>query len=277
MNLKTRFKIYETRFMNKNKKKFLFLNLKSYIIFPALIFFFFFFNKKNINGQTFNSNSYHIDFGNFNMTSGKKSSANYTLTDTVGQNAPGQYDSAGYIIKAGFQYLYEQNIPLSFSISNLDLNFGTLTPNIGSTVTNTLTISTPTGRGYDILAIADHFLKSIGGNSTIPDTKCDSGTCSESVSGVWASNSTYGFGFNAIGVNSSMVATGVGTSNYFTNSTYFRQFADNSSGETAKIIMSESTPVKDHSALITYKINISPAQPAGTYQNSINFIAVPKY
>jgi len=227
--------------------------------------------------QTFNSNSYHIDFGNFNMTSGKKSSTNYTLTDTVGQNAPVQYDSAGYLVRAGFQYLYGQNIPLSFSISSLDLNFGSLTPNVGSTVTNTLTISTPTGHGYDIFAIANHPLQSIGGNSTIPDTKCDSGTCSETTSDVWINNSTYGFGFNAIGINSSMVATGVGTSNYFTNSTYFRQFADSSISETAKIIMSEPAPVKDHSALITYKINISSNQPAGTYQNSINFIAVPKY
>ena len=216
--------------------------------------------------QTFDSASYHIDFGNFNMTSGRKSSTNYTLTDTVGQNAPGRYDTSGYVLKAGFQYLYDSGIPLSFEISNIDLNFGSLTPNIGSTVTNTLTISTPTGHGYDILAIANNPLKSPG--STIPDTKCDSGSCSESVSGIWTNNSTYGFGFNA---------NGDGTSSYFTNSTYFRQFADNSSGETAKVLMSEPTRVKDHSALITYKINISPLQAAGTYENSINFIAVPKY
>jgi len=241
----------------KTKKLFIFLTVLSttYLLRPNTSF-----------AQTFDSASYHIDFGNFNMTSGKKSSTNYTLTDTVGQNAPGRYDTAGYVIKAGFQYLYESGIPLSFEISDIDLNFGSLTPNIGSTVTNTLTISTPTGHGYDILAIANHPLKYL--NSTIPDTKCDSGSCSESVSGVWTNNSTYGFGFNA---------NGNGTSSYFTNSTYFRQFADNSLGETAKILMSEPTRVKDHSALITYKVNISPLQAAGTYENSINFIAVPKY
>jgi len=218
--------------------------------------------------QTFVSPSFKIDFGNFNMTSGKKTSTTYTLTDTVGQNAPGQYDNNGYTVKAGFQYIYDKNIPLSFEISSLDLNFGSLTPNIGSTVTNTLTISTPTAHGYDILAIANHPLTTIGANTTIPDTKCDSGTCSSSVSDVWTSNSTYGFGFNA---------NGDGTSSYFTNSTYFRRFANNSLSETAKIIMSENIPVENHSALITYKINISPAQSTGTYQNSINFIAVPKY
>lgn len=252
--------------------------MKIKIIIPILLFFIFgFFTQTNILAQTFLSPSYKIDFGNFNMTSGKKSSANYTLTDTVGQNSPGQYDSAGYTVKAGFQYIYEQNIPLSFKISNLDLNFGHLTPNVGSTVANTITISTPTGHGYDILVQANHALRTISSNSTLPDTKCDSDACSESSSGVWTNNSTFGFGFNAIGVNSSMVATGVGTSNYFTNSTYFRQFADNSLGETAKIIMSESGPTNNHIALVTYKINISSIQAAGTYQNSVNFIAVPKY
>ena len=158
---------------------------------------------------------------------------------------------------------------LSFSISDLDLNFGPLVPNVGSTVTNTITISTPTAHGYDILAIASHPLKTIGGNSTIPDTKCNAGlNCSESQSKKWDENNAYGFGFNA---------TGVGTSNYFTDSTYYRQFADNSLNETPQIIMSEDIPVENHSSLVTYKINISPMQAAGTYQNSINFIAVPKY
>jgi acetyl-CoA acetyltransferase len=74
-----------------------------------------------------------------------------------------------------------------------------------------------------------------------------------------------------------MVATGIGTSNYFTDSTYYRRFANNSAGETAKIIMSESGPTENHMAKITYKVNISSNQTAGVYQNAINFIAVPKY
>jgi hypothetical protein len=222
-----------------------------------------------IYAQTFDSATYHIDFGSFNMTSGKKTSSHYALTDTVGQIAPGQYDSAGYTVKAGFQYLYEQSIPFSFAISNLDLNFGNLTPNVGSTVTNTLTVSTPTSHGYDILALANHPLKTLGGNSTIPDTKCNAGlNCDETQSQKWDENDAYGFGFNA---------NGDGTSSYFTDSTYFRQFADNSLNETAQILMSENIPVEDHLATITYKVNISSIQAAGTYQNSINFIAVPKY
>ena len=218
--------------------------------------------------QTFDSTSYHIDFGNFNMTSGTKRSVNYKLTDTVGQNAPGQYDKNGYTIKAGFQYLYEQGIPFSFKINNLDLDFGTLIPDIGSTMTNTLTINSPLSFGYEILTIANHPLSTIGDNSTIPDTKCDTNICSDSVEGIWVKSSTYGFGFNA---------SGDGTSSHFTDSNYFKRFANGSLNENPKTIISENNKAINHSALITYKINISSDQRFGVYQNSINFIAIPKY
>ena len=216
--------------------------------------------------QTFDSASYHIDWGNFNMTSGKKSSTNYQLTDTVGQNAPGKFTSAGYTVKAGFQYIYDTFNQFSFTISDLDLNFGSLTPNIGSTQTNTITISTPSGNGYEILAIANHPLQTIS-SSTIPDTNCDSG-CSISTSGIWTQSTSHGFGFNA---------TGDGTSAYFTDSTYYRPFAATSQGNQPITFMSENSSVSEHSATITYKINISNYQPAGTYQNLINLIAIPKY
>jgi hypothetical protein len=249
---------------------------KIHLFFLLFTFYFLLFSVPVL-AQTFNSNSYQIQWGNFNMTAGRKSSSSYTLTDTVGQNAPGQYDSAGFIVKAGAQYAYDQLTPFSFQINGLDLNFGHLTPNIGSTVTNTITVSTPTSQGYQVMVNEDHPLSSFGTTTTIPDTTCDASNCSEAVSGVWTGTSAFGFGFNAIGIDSSGVATGVGTSNIFTNNTYFRQFANRFSNEDNQVIMAENSPVKNHSARITYRIVINSNQSAGTYQNSINFIAVPKY
>ena len=218
--------------------------------------------------QHFESSSYTIDWGNFNITSGKKSSTNYSLTDTVGQNAPGQFDSAGYTAKMGFQYIYDILInKLSFEISTLDLNFGSLVPNIGTTLANTLTISTPYGHGYEITVSENRPLTNFIGQ-TIPDTVCDSGTCSETASGLWTQNSTFGFGLNA---------SGVGASGYFSTSNHYRQFANRATGEIPQIIASENTPVKDHSTQVTYKINVSSFQPEGEYQNAITFTAVPKY
>jgi hypothetical protein len=251
-----------------------------YFSFSVLILCFSFLGPKIVNqisAQTFSSPSYKIQWGNFNMTSGKKTSPNYTLTDTVGQNAPGQFDSAGYVLKSGAQYAYENQVKFSFKIDDLNIDFGVISPNIGSTDSNVITVSTPSGKGYEILAREDHPLTSFFGNHTIPDTKCDSGTCSESTSGVWTGSSAYGFGFNAIGINDSGVATNVGTSAYFPNSTYFRQFANASASEINQVIMSENNQVKEHSAKITYRVVIGPNQSSGEYQNTINFIAVPKY
>jgi hypothetical protein len=229
-------------------------------------FIFFIICSKTSLAQTFDSASYHIDWGNFNMTSGKKTSDNYQLTDTVGQNAPGKFTSTGYTVKAGFQYIYDSMEKFSFTISDIDLDFGSLAPNVGSTQTNTVTITTPSGKGYEILAIANHQLQTIN-SSTIPNTSCDT-SCSISTSDVWTQSNKHGFGFNA---------TGDGTSSYFTDSTYYRPFASTFQGQQPIIFMSENSAVTDHSALITYKINISPYQPAGTYQNLINLIAIPKY
>lgn len=225
--------------------------------------------------QSFNSPSYNIDWGNFNMTSGKKTSTNYQLTDTVGQNAPGKFTSSGFTVKAGFQYIYDSLEKFSFSISDISLDFGTLIPSVGSTQSNTVTITTPSGKGYEILAIANHPLQTVN-SATIPNTNCDT-SCNSSSSNTWILSNRYGFGFNAIGINTSGVATGIGTSNYFPTTNHFRPFASLSQSDTPKVFMSENSPVKDHSARITYKINISPNQSSGFYENLVNIIAIPKY
>jgi hypothetical protein len=234
--------------------------------------------KKNVLAQSFSSSSYNIQWGNFNMTAGKKTSTSYQLTDTVGQNAPGKFNNTGYILKSGFQYIYDTLFYFSFQIDDLSLDFGSLVPGIGTTQTNTITISAPSGNGYQIMAVENHPLRQNSG-TTIPDTKCNSNDCNKTTSTVWTNPTAYGFGFNAIGINSSGAVTNIGTSNYFTDSTYFRPFANatNTPIDAPQIIMSENSPIKNRSAKVTYKINISAIQSAGNYQNGINFIAVPKY
>jgi hypothetical protein len=241
------------------------------------LFFSLFYFKKNIMAQSFTSPSYNIQWGNFNMTGGKKASTDFILTDTVGQNAPGKFTSTGFVVKSGFQYAYDQLSKFSFKIDNLDINFGHLVPNVGSTQTNIVTVTTPSGKGYDILAVVNHPLLINNSSATIPDTSCDSGTCTKTTSAVWTNSNKFGFGFNAIGIDTSGVVTNIGTSNFFTDSTYYRPFPSLSNSDSPQVFMTESRAVKDHSARITYKINISPYQSAGFYQNSISLIAIPKY
>lgn len=212
--------------------------------------------------QHFESSNYNIDWGNFNITSGRKTSTNYSLTDTVGQNAPGEYTKTGVKLKSGFQYIYPFDI-FSFAIDNLDINFGTLIANIATTATTILTTTTPSGNGFQITAAQSFPLKN-NSLATINDVTGDNGIATEIVQDLWVNSTTYGFGFNA-------------NTSYFTTSNHYRQFANISALETPQIIDGSITPVKNHQTLITYKVNISNSQAAGTYQNYIIYTATPKY
>ena len=64
----------------------------------------------------------------------------YNLSASLGQTAAGQFESAGYIVKAGFQYIYSK-IPFTFSLSSIQANLGTLLPSTPSTASINLSVS----------------------------------------------------------------------------------------------------------------------------------------
>ena len=241
--------------------------MKAKYLFPVFVILFFYLSTSLIRAQHFSSSSYNIDWGNFNMTSGRKNSTNYQLTDTVGQNAPGLSEKNGIAIQSGFQYIYNTFTELSFTIDKLNINFGTLTPGVGVTDTNILTVTTPSGHGYQITASENHPLW-INSSLSIPNTSCDALDCTPSFSSQWISNNNYGFGFNV---------TGIGATDYFSDSTYFRPFADLSNNESPVIIASENIPVKNRQNTVNYRVLISSLQAAGDYQNYITYTLVPKY
>ncbi len=212
------------------------------------------------------SDNYRIIFPNFNSGAGIPASDNYSLNTTLGQTAPGLFSSTGFRVKSGFQYI-SSIIPFSFSISDIQKNFGVLTPNTPSTSTSTIIVSAGGAGSYSIKAFENNPLQTPGGADTIIDTLCDT-TCSETTAGSWTSSTKYGFGFN-------MSGNDVPTD--FTNSNYFRQFSDISNAETPATIMNSANVGRERTATITYKVNVSDVQPAGTYQNVITFIAVPGY
>lgn len=244
---------------------------KYYLIFLVFLFFFI----KPVIAQRFDSDSYIIDMGNLNLTGGRKTSDSYNLTDTVGENAIGLSDGDTYIVKSGFQYIHDTISRFTFSIDDLSIDFGTLIPESPVTDTNKITITSPVGRGYQVYVHENHPLKNYSG-ITIPDTTCDSSSCSESIQGLWTQTTTFGFGLNVMGLEDTN-PTGIGTSQYFSSLNHYRQFANYELGETAQVIMSENRTVEDQSAQVTYKANISALQSSGNYQNSITFTAVPIY
>ncbi|TRZ48521.1 hypothetical protein D4S03_09790 [bacterium] len=217
------------------------------------------------------SPAFEIQMSTINITGGRKSNESGTvnLTDTVGQTFQGQLNSAGYVILAGFQYI-NTLIPFSFKISDLDINFGSLVPGApGAPQTNVLTVTTGSAFGYSVKAIEDHPLRRSDGVTTIPDTSCDLATpCVPTNADVWADNSRYGFGYNMAGAD-------VDT-NDFVGSTYYRPFPVQNIDDPA-IVMSDTGIATSSAATVSYKVNIDGAQAAGTYQNSIQYIAIPAF
>jgi len=130
-----------------------------------------------------------------------------------------------------------------------------------------LTVSAGGAGGYQVLAFETHPLRSESGVD-ISDTTCDSGSCDETNADVWTQTTTYGFGFNISGDD---------IPSDFIDNTYFRQFANQESGESAQIIMSRNGVTKQAQATVTVKANISATQAAGNYQTEIVYLAVPSY
>lgn len=242
------------------------IKLYQTLLFLALIITFLTLQRPLL-AKNLRSDTYRIDMSNINMTGGRKTSASYNLTDTVGQTFQGQFDSNGYRVRAGFQYIHSI-IRFSFTISDLTIDLGTLVAQTPSTATNILTISTGNAYGYTVKAIENHELRST--TNDIPDTPCDAATtCTITDANIWASNTDYGFGYNMSGDD-------VDTSD-FVDSTYFRPFANDEDIDSPATVMSSTGIATSSAATVTYKANISSIQPAGYYTTPIRFIAIPSF
>ena len=206
--------------------------------------------------QSASNNSYTIRGGDLEQK---------TLTspgDSSGQSSDKSSDKTQ--VTAGFEEI-EDSQPFSFSVSNNLVDYGPLTPTNPVSRTTDLIISKGSSRGYSVFAFANRELSDVNNNS-IPDTTCDNGTCSETSSGVWSGNLSFGFGYRCENADGSICTEdflGIG---------YFKQFANDSKSEAYQAIINGFDSRK---AKIEYKVNISNNQAKANYSNSITFIAIP--
>ena len=235
-----------------------------------LVFLFTTFDFSTVHADDLKSPTFEIMMSTINITGGNKSNPSGTINlgDTVGQTFQGRFDGSGFVVQAGFQYI-NTFIPFSFKISNLDIDFGSLVPDVPSTRSNVLTVTTGSAFGYTVKAIEDHPLRLSDGATTIPDTSCDLATpCLQTDANIWSDNGRYGFGYNMSGVD-------INTSD-FVNSNYYRPFPVQNIDQPA-IVMSKNGVATSSAATVTYKLNIEGSQAAGEYQNSIQYIAIPSF
>lgn len=216
---------------------------------------------------TMSNADYIIEMGNLNSFAGNKSGSGFKLLDTGGQLAPGLFSGTNYKVRSGFEYI-KSIIPFSFQISSLEISFGTLDPTSPVTRTNFLTISNGSALGYQVTAQENHALLQPSNGKFIPDTTCDDGLCTTTTATQWNGSLTYGFGYNCENISGTDCASG------FTDNTYFKQFAASPS---AVAVMSSTNVGRGRKVQITYKVNVSATQEAGTYTNQIQYIATPTF
>lgn len=240
--------------------------IKALILLSFTFFLVFTFEKQTSAQGVIKSDNFEIQMPNLNSGAGIPSSTNFGIDSTIGQTVAGLFSSTGYRVKSGFQYIHSI-IPFSFQISKLAIPFGTLVPGTPKTDSHTLKVSAGGAGGYQVKAFESSPLKTFDNSSTIADTSCDS-SCDEETAGEWTQDTKYGFGFNVSGDD---------VPNDFTNGDFYRQFADISSAEIPQVVMSSIYVGRSRQALVTYKVNISGIQEAGTYSNIITYIAIPTY
>ena len=147
--------------------------------------------------------------------------------------------------------------------------FGTINANTFYQGCHDLQVSTNAGGGYSLAGIQNHQLQTAGG-TVLPDTTCDSGTCTATTAATWTTATVNGLGHTCRNENANDCV-----SNY-ANGTLFRQFADMSSGEAPVSIMASTTPAIATSR-IKYRLNRGTNQAAGTYTNTISYSLMATY
>lgn len=240
------------------------------------------------------SEEYRIQFGTINAGGQRMNDPGndtYNLTTSLGQAAAGQFNSDGYIVKSGFQYIYSK-IPFTFSLSGTRADLGSLMPSQPSTATIDLTVSFGAAGQYVVTAGEEGQLRNFDGNP-IADTLCNGSleTCYPTIAKPWTSSSAYGFGYTMAGED--IPAD-------FISASYYRPFANLLAPAQPAIVMQGTdvtqnltpTPNPTHTpapaltgtprditrtASMTFKANISPLQSTGSYSTVIHFVATPSF
>lgn len=204
-----------------------------------------------------------------NMGGGNTSSSNYGLSTTLGQTAAGQFESEGFALRAGFQYLHSV-IPFTFSVSKSNLTLNNIEPNKPQTTGVGLRVTYGSAGGYQVATQALGPLRTFDGFKSIPHTICNGGkkTCTSTQAAQWNNNAAFGFGYTIIGDS---------ITPDFVDSSFYRPFADENRNQSPAVIMQSVNVTRASNATVTLKVNVPPHQATGIYTTVLNFIATPMF
>ena len=226
--------------------------------------------NSKVNALNMANSNFILQMGNINSFSGEKSNSSYVLNDTGGQLAPGLFSGTNYKVRSGFQYV-SSIISFKFSISSNRIDFGTLQATDPITRTQTLTVSNGSAYGYKVDVAENHSLSVPSSGAIIPDTTCDSGTCTITTASTWTNILTYGFGYRCDNLSGSDCVSD------FSTAGYYKPFPNLSNNQTPQTVMTSTNVGNNRQSQITYKVNISAGQAPGDYTNQVRFVATPTY
>lgn len=226
------------------------------------------FNLKQAHASSMDSTRYRIEGGNINIAGGEAKSDTFNLSTTLGQTAATDFQSNGYIVKSGFQYIHSI-IPFNFSISDTSIEFEDVKPNEFNQSTFDLAVSYGAAGKYQITASQDGPLTSEDKTKIIEPTFCDQkDKCLVTLAKPWQSKGVYGFGYNLAGDD---------IPKDFKNKDYFRPFPDLKKSEEPVTVMSSYNVGKQKKAQVNLRLDISPLISTGTYTTVIKFVATPSF
>lgn len=201
------------------------------------------------------------------MSLGTIYSENFRLTDLVGNSQSQIFTAKGFFAQSGFLNSAASD-SFSFSTSPPAISFAKPQSSKMQEKSLRLTVSNSNLLGYSITTYQNQPLTTSAGTE-IPDTYCSLAKkkiCSSDKAAAWTSKDIYGFGYR---VESPSALPD------FKNPAYFRSFASKSkNGEPEKIISSFTRKLTESSEIVL-RLNFSPLQPPGIYNNVIHFTALP--
>lgn len=215
-------------------------------------------NSVHAYAQEMSGDFYKIDLSP-NAYKGNKIDKNMSIIDLSSHTISGDNFSVTYPYVDDYN-----NLPLGITLSNDILDFGTIESGEPITRSHTLTVFSPSERRYSIFLYQDTGLTAES-KIQIPNTSCDSGSCTSILADTWTLPLTYGFGYTCENKDTCVSS--------FQDS-YYRRLASASNKESPAEII---TGVKNTKTNIIFKLNVAPTQNKDIYSNTIYYILTPTF
>lgn len=210
-------------------------------------------------GQTFSNDSYIIQTKELKQQT-------YKADQASGNSNKRAVKTKDYEAILGFEDIISEDF-FSVSSSASLVDYGKLYPTNPIIRDIAIDIYSGSAHGYSVLTFEDHSLSDLSFQNLIPDTSCDRGLCSRSISAIWRDNLTYGFGYGCENIKNSPCFE-------FDGPDSFKKFAQEAKSEVYEAVLQGKGGSVDKSKII-YKLNVSASQKNTVYFNNTSYITVP--